>query len=160
MPGARTNWLARTVVIPAHDETWANAPNRSSAPAERGRPGNKGVTAFARPTHAAETARPAGDGGPDDHGIAGMHRRDALPHPVDDPGRFMAGHHRQRHRVLAIDHVEVAVADPRGEHPERHLPGTGLSDFQLVGDDQVDAIPTAPLVWIISWEGAASAAAR
>ena len=141
IPGACTSLARPHRDRPGPRRGVGEGADRLSPPAERGWPGTKGVRTLATPAGGAEAARPAGDRGSDDHGITGIDRGDALPHPVDDPGRLVAEHHRQRHRVLTIEHVQVAVADSRGEHPERHLPRTGLTHFQFVGDDQVDAVP-------------------
>ena len=55
--------------------------------------------------------------------VARLHALDPRADLGHDAGRLVAEHERQRLRQIAVDHVEVAVADPARRDADEHLPG-------------------------------------
>ena len=68
--------------------------------------------------------------------VAHRHRVDPVTDRVDDPGRLVTEHDGRRHRRGAVEHVEVAVADARGEHLHAHLARPGIAHLDVVGHEQ------------------------
>jgi hypothetical protein len=62
----------------------------------------------------------------EDHMVAGFHCGDAGTDVLDDAGRLVAEHHRQRKRPVPVDDVPVAVADPGRLDLDSGLAGLGI----------------------------------
>jgi hypothetical protein len=53
--------------------------------------------------------------------IPGLDIRDARPHRLDHPRALVAKDCRQRRLEIALDHVQIAVADPSRRHVDQDL---------------------------------------
>ena len=61
-------------------------------------------------------------------------RGDIVAHRLDDAGALVAQHERAIHReaAVAVDHVQVAVADAGGDGAHQHLAAPRLVDVDLL----------------------------
>ena len=77
-------------------------------------------------------AAEAGQAG--DHVIAHPQRGDIGAHRLDDAGALVAEHERaiEREAAVAVDHVQVAVADAGGDGAHQHLAAPRLVDLHLL----------------------------
>src|SRR5437588_489211 len=55
-----------------------------------------------------------------------------LAHAVHHPGRFVPEHHRQGHRQIPLDVMEIAVADAGGRDPDGDLTPPGRLQFKRI----------------------------
>lgn len=55
--------------------------------------------------------------------VAGRQAAHGRPHALHDARALVAEHHRQREDELALDDLEVGVAEPRGTHAHQHVVG-------------------------------------
>ena len=86
------------------------------------------MAAEALRTGAAE----AGQAG--DDVIADPHRGDVRAHCLDHARTFMAQQERaiEREASVAVDHVQIAVADAGGDGADQHFAAPGLVDVDLL----------------------------
>ena len=77
-------------------------------------------------------AAEAGQAG--DDVIAHPHRGDIVAHRLDDAGALVAEHERaiERETAVAVDDMQVAVADAGGDGAHQHLAAPRLVDVDLL----------------------------
>ncbi len=62
----------------------------------------------------------------------GLNSVDLRADRLDDAGRLVAEDRRRRERVVAVDEVQVAVADAAGDGAHEHLAPDGLLDLDVL----------------------------
>ena len=128
-----TTAAAAIVPIPQYDRTGSPSRGREDRGAvghpvaERGR-----IRTGPRPAGAARPADAARDEPRQRDRLADAQARHARPDRLDDAGALVAHDDRRRARPLAVAHVQVRVADARGEHPHADLAGTRLGDDEVL----------------------------
>ncbi len=73
------------------------------------------------------------------HVVAGLQRRHALAHLLDDAGALVAEHDRRRQRDGAVLDGQVGVADARRDDLHLALAGARRGDLDVVVDVDVFA---------------------
>jgi len=63
--------------------------------------------------------------------IAGLDRRHALPHRINNACTLVPEHNRQRRRQHLVSHESIGVADAGRHHPHPHLARPRLIQLQL-----------------------------
>ena len=66
-----------------------------------------------------------------DHMVTDEEIGDTGSECFDPTGTFVAEHHGQRSRSVAVDHREIGVAEPRRTDAQQHLPGARRREFEL-----------------------------
>jgi hypothetical protein len=91
--------------------------------------------------------------------VARLYVRHLLPDGLDDPRRLVSENRRQRARILALDEVEIGMAEAGRGRPDRHLSWTRDVDVDISKaartltspDDETATVPEAdvlPLAWL------------
>ena len=73
--------------------------------------------------------------------VAGADIADIRADLLDDAGGFMAEHGGGGRGVVAVDIVEVRLADPDGRGADQHLAGTGIGDLDLLDGERAVRAP-------------------
>ena len=69
--------------------------------------------------------------------VPDLHAPDRGADLLDDAGAFVSEHRRQRHRQIARDHVQVAMADAARPEADEHLVGAWCSQGERFDADGV-----------------------
>ena len=158
MPGARTSWLARTVVIPAHDEMWAKA--RTGRPRQRkgGAPATKASRhSLVRPA-AQKRHVPQGTVDPTTTASPGLTEVTPSPTRSTTPAASWPSTTGSGTGFWPSITFRSLWQIPEASTRSNTSPGPGSRTSNSSVTTRSTPSHTAPLVWIISWEGGASAA--
>ena len=135
MLGERGDGVEMAQVRPVEREPRGAVRKRS----RRGHPG--ALLAEVRPPGTAALALAARGHEREHDVVAGSHALDAGPDLGHDAGRLVTDHERQRLRQVAVDDVQVAVADPAGRDPHEHLPALRRRQLDLEDLDGATRLP-------------------